>query len=66
MSDDYACGGSRNKKSDKAKTKKGMPYKAGGRFRAISTVSEVDNSSKKVVNVKKKKNKKDKQAKKKK
>jgi len=58
MSDDYACGSSRNKKSNKAKLKREKsPYKTGGRFRS-SAINETDNSSKKVINVKKKKNKK--------
>lgn len=57
MSDDYACGGRRNKKKDKLKEKKKNPYKVGGRFRG-STVIETDNSSKTVINLKKKKNKK--------
>lgn len=59
MSDDYACGGSRNKKRNKAKLKREKsPYKAGGRFRSSTTINETDNSSKKVTNLKKKKGKK--------
>lgn len=57
MSDDYACGANRNKKKDKAKKKRENPYKTGGRFRALNVV-ETDNSSRKVINLKKKKNKK--------
>ena len=51
---DYAVGGSRNKKKDKMREKKRNPYKAGGKFRAMD-VEELDNTSKKVVNVKKQK-----------
>ena len=57
MSDDYACGSSRNKKRDKAKKKRENPYKAGGRFRTFN-VGDTDNSSKSVTNLKKAKNKK--------
>ncbi len=52
MSDDYACGGRRNKKKDKRREKKKNPYKTGGRFRA-SAIKETENSSKDVTNVKK-------------
>lgn len=58
MSDDYACGSSRNKKRDKAKKKRENPYKSGGRFRTSATISDTDNTSKKVTNLKKAKNKK--------
>jgi hypothetical protein len=58
MSDDYGFGGKRNKKRDKFKKKRENPYKSGGRFRAVSSVSETDNASKKVTNLKKAKNKK--------
>ena len=51
---DYAIGGSRNKKKDKMREKKKNPYKAGGRFRVMD-VEETDNSSKKVISLKKKK-----------
>jgi hypothetical protein len=54
MSDDYACGSSRNKKRDKAKKKRENPYKTGGRFRS-SAIEETKNASKKAVNVKKEK-----------
>ncbi len=57
MSDDYACGGRRNKKKDKRREKKKNPYKAGGKFRA-SGVKDTNNCSEKVTNVKKAKNKK--------
>lgn len=59
MADDYAFGGSRNKKKDKAKKKRENPYKTGGRFRS-SVVNELDTSSKKAKNVKKEKQKKSK------
>lgn len=65
MSDDYACGGRRNKKKDKAKKKRENPYKAGGRFRA-SNVNELDTSAKKAKNVKKEEQKKKKKLPKKK
>ena len=58
MSNDYACGGCRNKKKDKKREKKKNPYKTGGRFRVSITVKETDNTSKKITNVKKAKNKK--------
>jgi hypothetical protein len=54
MSEDYACGVRRNKKKDKLKEKKKNPYKTGGRFRS-SEVKETDNSSRKVINLKKRK-----------
>lgn len=57
MSDDYACGSSRNKKRDKAKKKRENPYKTGGRFRTLN-VKETENPSGNVINLKKKKNKK--------
>jgi hypothetical protein len=57
MSGDYAFGGSRNKKKDKARKKRENPYKTGGKFRS-SMVNELDNSSEKVTNLKKSKNKK--------
>jgi hypothetical protein len=55
MSDDYACGGNRNKKKDKMREKKKNPYKAGGRFRTSTTIKETNNTSKKVTNIKKSK-----------
>jgi hypothetical protein len=57
MADDYGFGGKRNKKRDKAKKKRENPYKSGGRFRS-SSISDTDNASKKVTNLKKAKNKK--------
>jgi hypothetical protein len=57
MSDDYVCGGRRNKKKDKRREKKKNPYKTGGKFRA-SGVKDTENASQKVINVKKRKNKK--------
>ncbi len=54
---DYACGESRKKKKDKLKEKKRNPYKTGGRFRG-SFINDTDNSSKKVINLKKRKAKK--------
>jgi hypothetical protein len=57
MSDNYICGGRRNKKKDKRREKKKNPYKVGGKFRA-SGVREMENASKDVTNLKKGKNKK--------
>jgi hypothetical protein len=57
MSDDYACGSSRNKKKDKMREKKKNPYKTGGRFRS-SAITDLDNASSKVENLKKAKSKK--------
>ena len=54
MSEDYACGVRRNKKKDKLKEKKKNTYKTGGIFRS-SEVKETDNSSRKVINLKKRK-----------
>jgi hypothetical protein len=54
---DYAFGSRRNKKKDKFKERKRNPYKSGGKFRA-SGVSETENKSEKVDNLKKKKAKK--------
>jgi len=49
--------GARNKKKDKLHEKKKNPYKTGGRFRVMG-VKETDNTSKKVISLKKKNQKK--------
>ena len=54
MADDYAFGGSRNKKKDKFKERKKNPYKTGGKFRS-SGVTDTKNLSSTVVKKKRKK-----------